>query len=170
MRIDSAMVSTHHCEIWCSDGQRHIKDTRSTLGTFLNYVRLSKPGIESSAYLLHDGDIIQLGQSDSCEGKESGMESFSILIGNNGILRDHTIMSEPTSNHKVEDHHKRNTEMIRSNCSICSQAVLQNQASIVASCGHIWHCIHQQKSIQMERASRFLFLFLSPRVSFVNDC
>jgi pSer/pThr/pTyr-binding forkhead associated (FHA) protein len=87
MRIDSAMVSTHHCEIWCSDGQWHIKDTRSTLGTFLNYVRLSKPGIESSAYLLHDGDIIQIGQSDSCGGKKSGMKRFSILIGNNGILR-----------------------------------------------------------------------------------
>jgi pSer/pThr/pTyr-binding forkhead associated (FHA) protein len=156
MRIGSAKDSAQHCQIWCSDGRWYIKDTKSTLGTFLNYVRLSKPGIESSAYLLHDGDIVQLGQSGSCESKESGPKRFLVLIGNNGILRDNTMKSEPTSNHKVKDNHKRSAEMIWSNCSICLKAVLQKQASIVASCGHMWHYSCLQQSIQMERASRFL--------------
>jgi hypothetical protein len=156
MEIDSTKRSSHHCQIWCSDGRWYIKDTKSTLGTFLNYVRLSKPGVESSAYLLRDGDILQLGQSGSCGGNESGTKRFFIVIGNKGILRDDTKISEPTSNQKTEDDHKRSAEMIWSSCSICSRAILQNQASIVASCGHTWHynCLH--RSIRMERASRFL--------------
>jgi hypothetical protein len=156
MSMDFTRESSHHCQIWCSDGRWYIKDTKSTLGTFLNYVRLSKPGIESSAYPLRDGDIVQFGQSGSCGGNESGMKRFSIVIGNNGILRDNTKIFEPTSNQKTEDDHKRSAEMIWSNCSICSKAILQNQASIVASCGHTWHYNCLQRSIRMERASRFL--------------
>lgn len=170
LETNCAKDSTHHCEIWCSNGQWYIKDTKSILGTFLNCVRLSKPGIESSAYLLHDGDIVQLGQSGSCDSRKSGMKRFSILIGNNGILRDKKMMSEPTSNHKVEDDQKRSAEMTWSNCSICSRAVSQNQPSIVATCGHMWHYSCLQQSIQMQRASRFLCPHcLEYRLSAITD-
>jgi pSer/pThr/pTyr-binding forkhead associated (FHA) protein len=87
MRMDSTRKSSHHCQIWCSDGRWYIKDTKSTLGTFLNYVRLSKPGIESSAYLLRDGDILQLGQSGSCGRNESGMKRFLLPSGTTAYFK-----------------------------------------------------------------------------------
>jgi pSer/pThr/pTyr-binding forkhead associated (FHA) protein len=156
MRMNSTRDSSHHCRIWSSNGRWYIKDNKSTLGTFLNFVRLSKPGLESLAYLLHDGDLLQLGQSGSCGSDKSAMKRFIIVIANNGILRDDKRLSEPTSNHETEDDHKRSAGMVWSDCGICSEAVSQNQASIVASCGHMWHYSCVQGSIQMERASRFL--------------
>lgn len=38
-----------------------MRDVKSSSGTFLNHLRLSAPGMESKAYALHDGDILQLG-------------------------------------------------------------------------------------------------------------
>lgn len=57
----SKVVSRRHCELWCDNGQWFIKDVKSSSGTFLNHVRLSSPGMESRAYPLNDGDIVQLG-------------------------------------------------------------------------------------------------------------
>jgi hypothetical protein len=57
----SKVVSRRHCELWCDNGQWFIKDVKSSSGTFLNHVRLSSPGMESRAFPLNDGDIVQLG-------------------------------------------------------------------------------------------------------------
>lgn len=57
----SKVVSRQHCELWCESGQWYIKDVKSSSGTFLNHVRLSSPGMESRAYPVNDGDIVQLG-------------------------------------------------------------------------------------------------------------
>lgn len=57
----SKVVSRRHCEFWFQDGKWHIKDVKSSSGTFLNHIRLSPPGTESKPYIVNDGDIIQLG-------------------------------------------------------------------------------------------------------------
>jgi len=59
--FSSKVVSRRHCEFWCDGGQWYVKDVKSSSGTFLNHIRLSAPGMESKAYPLNDGDILQLG-------------------------------------------------------------------------------------------------------------
>lgn len=57
----SKVVSRRHCEFWFESGKWHIRDVKSSSGTFLNHIRLSPPGTESKPYVVNDGDIIQLG-------------------------------------------------------------------------------------------------------------
>ena len=57
----SKVVSRRHCEFWCTQGQWHVKDVKSSSGTFLNHIRLSQPNIESRPFPVNDGDVIQLG-------------------------------------------------------------------------------------------------------------
>jgi E3 ubiquitin-protein ligase DMA1/2 len=57
----SKVVSRRHCEFWCQNNQWFIKDVKSSSGTFLNHLRLSPPGVESRAYPVNDGDVVQLG-------------------------------------------------------------------------------------------------------------
>jgi E3 ubiquitin-protein ligase DMA1/2 len=57
----SKVVSRRHCEFWCENSQWYIRDVKSSSGTFLNHLRLSPPGVESKAYPVNDGDVVQLG-------------------------------------------------------------------------------------------------------------
>jgi hypothetical protein len=57
----SKVVSRRHCEFWCQNNQWYVKDVKSSSGTFLNHLRLSPPGVESRAYPVNDGDVVQLG-------------------------------------------------------------------------------------------------------------
>jgi hypothetical protein len=57
----SKVVSRRHCQFWFSNNQWHIRDNASSSGTFLNHVRLSAPGVESRAFPVNDGDLVQLG-------------------------------------------------------------------------------------------------------------
>lgn len=57
----SKVVSRKHCEFSFLDGQWHIKDVKSSSGTFLNHIRLSQPNSESRLFPVKDGDIVQLG-------------------------------------------------------------------------------------------------------------
>lgn len=57
----SKVVSRAHCEIWRKDGVWYIKDVKSSSGTFINGVRLSRPGKTSKPCCLEDGDVVQLG-------------------------------------------------------------------------------------------------------------
>ncbi|KAK4056017.1 hypothetical protein OIO90_003012 [Microbotryomycetes sp. JL221] len=58
----SKVVSRGHAEIWVDEaGKFFIKDTKSSSGTFLNHIRLSAPNVESRAFPLKDGDVLQLG-------------------------------------------------------------------------------------------------------------
>jgi pSer/pThr/pTyr-binding forkhead associated (FHA) protein len=57
----SKVVSRRHCEFWCQNSQWYIKDVKSSSGTFLNHLRLSPPNVESRAYPVNDGDVVQLG-------------------------------------------------------------------------------------------------------------
>ncbi|MCQ5167759.1 FHA domain-containing protein, partial [Roseburia hominis] len=58
----SKVVSrTHGCFKVDDQGNWFLKDVKSSSGTFLNHQRLSSASTTSKDYLLHDGDIIQLG-------------------------------------------------------------------------------------------------------------
>lgn len=57
----SKVVSRRHCEFWYENGKWYIKDVKSSSGTFLNHIRLSPPSQESKAFVVGDGDIVQLG-------------------------------------------------------------------------------------------------------------
>ena len=58
----SKVVSRAHAEIWVESGGRFfIRDTKSSSGTFLNYVRLSHANSVSPPFELVDGDLLQLG-------------------------------------------------------------------------------------------------------------
>ena len=57
----SKVVSRRHCEFWWKNGQWYVRDVKSSSGTFLNHIRLSQPSVESNAWAVNDGDIVQLG-------------------------------------------------------------------------------------------------------------
>lgn len=58
--------------------QFYIRDTKSSSGTFVNRARLSQPNQESKPFLLHHGDVIQLGvdYQGGIEGILSLLKSF----------------------------------------------------------------------------------------------
>ncbi|CAJ0752345.1 423_t:CDS:2 [Entrophospora sp. SA101] len=75
----SKVVSRGHAEIWCN--------TKSSSGTFLNHVRLSPPNSESKAFLLNDGDVVQLGvdyQGGTEEGTKQQIVDCCICLGGIG--------------------------------------------------------------------------------------
>lgn len=60
--FDSKVLSRSHAEIWADgEGRICIKDIKSSNGTFINGVRLSKENEESEARELHIGDTLELG-------------------------------------------------------------------------------------------------------------
>jgi pSer/pThr/pTyr-binding forkhead associated (FHA) protein len=88
----SKVVSRIHCEFWfdSSHSQWYMRDVKSSSGTFLTSppdgrVRLSAAGIESSAYPVMDGDIVQLGV-DFRGGEEVIYRSVKIKIECHGAL------------------------------------------------------------------------------------
>lgn len=60
--FDSKVLSRSHAEIWASnEGRACIKDIRSSNGTFVNGIRLSKENEESEVRELLPGDTLELG-------------------------------------------------------------------------------------------------------------
>lgn len=60
--FDSKVLSRAHAELWASaDGRACIKDIRSSNGTFVNGIRLSKENEESEVRELLPGDTLELG-------------------------------------------------------------------------------------------------------------
>jgi hypothetical protein len=62
-----------------ANGKFYIKDTKSSSGTFLNLLRLSSAGLESTPHQLKDGDIVQLGV-DYQDGTEDIYKSVRLII------------------------------------------------------------------------------------------
>jgi pSer/pThr/pTyr-binding forkhead associated (FHA) protein len=75
----SEAVSRAHAEIWSDNGKFYIKDTKSSSGTFLNELRLSPAGLESTPHQIKDGDIVQLGV-DYQGGTEDIHKSIKLII------------------------------------------------------------------------------------------
>ncbi|ORX61889.1 SMAD/FHA domain-containing protein [Hesseltinella vesiculosa] len=59
--FDSKVLSRTHAVVWCDQQGVFIRDTKSSNGTFLNGLRLSKEGEESTPFALKTGDYIEFG-------------------------------------------------------------------------------------------------------------
>ncbi|ORY74622.1 hypothetical protein BCR37DRAFT_331232, partial [Protomyces lactucae-debilis] len=60
--FDSKVLSRSHAEVWAdARGRVCIKDVRSSNGTFVNGMRLSKENEESEVRELYPGDTLELG-------------------------------------------------------------------------------------------------------------
>ncbi|KAF8249671.1 SMAD/FHA domain-containing protein [Wilcoxina mikolae CBS 423.85] len=141
--FSSKVVSRRHCEFWCDNGQWFIKDIKSSSGTFLNHIRLSAPGIESKAYPLKDGDILQLG-IDFKGGEEQIFRCVKIRIELNRAW-------QKALNHFNMSAHRRLRNLAKgekdsdacsihsSECAICLLSVAPCQSLFVAPCSHVWH-------------------------------
>ncbi|PWW79566.1 hypothetical protein C7212DRAFT_356391 [Tuber magnatum] len=145
----SKVVSRRHCEFWCDNGQWYVKDVKSSSGTFLNHIRLSAPGVESRAYPLFDGDILQLG-IDFKGGEEQIFRCVKIRVElnrawqkalNNFNMSAHrrirNLAKTNFSGNKPKDGDTSSTHT--SECSICLMPVAPCQSLFVAPCSHVWH-------------------------------
>ncbi|CDW52149.1 FHA domain containing protein [Trichuris trichiura] len=59
--FDCKVLSRTHAVVWYEDGSFFIRDTKSSNGTFVNGLRLSKGSEESAPHEVYSGDIVQLG-------------------------------------------------------------------------------------------------------------
>ncbi|KAJ9052292.1 hypothetical protein DSO57_1031460 [Entomophthora muscae] len=59
--FNSKVLSRTHAEIWCENNTVFIRDAKSSNGTYLNSVRLSGEGQESSPHKLSNGDLLEFG-------------------------------------------------------------------------------------------------------------
>ncbi|CAH3177343.1 unnamed protein product [Porites lobata] len=59
--FDCKVLSRNHAILWYEDGKFFLQDTKSSNGTFVNNVRLSKGSEESEPKELKSGDIVQFG-------------------------------------------------------------------------------------------------------------
>ncbi|KAF3294920.1 hypothetical protein TWF132_002834 [Orbilia oligospora] len=139
----SKVVSRRHCEFWWSDGSWFMKDVGSSSGTFLNHVRLSHPNTESKPYIVHDGDVVQLG-IDFKGGEELifrcvkmklelNRDAKSINQFNVAAHRRIQNLGKPSVNKGTgSDSHA-------GECAICLLNIAPCQPLFVAPCSHVWH-------------------------------
>ncbi|XP_078384658.1 uncharacterized protein LOC144667143 isoform X1 [Oculina patagonica] len=59
--FDCKVLSRNHAILWYEDGKFYLQDTKSSNGTFVNNVRLSKGSEESEPKEIKSGDIVQFG-------------------------------------------------------------------------------------------------------------
>ncbi|XP_032219803.1 sarcolemmal membrane-associated protein isoform X1 [Nematostella vectensis] len=59
--FDCKVLSRNHAILWFQDGKFFLQDTKSSNGTYVNNVRLSKGSEESEPRELRSGDIVQFG-------------------------------------------------------------------------------------------------------------
>ncbi|KAI5811211.1 RING finger protein, partial [Peziza echinospora] len=140
----SKVVSRRHCEFWYDNGQWYVKDVKSSSGTFLNHIRLSAPNVESRAFPIYDGDILQLG-IDFKGGEEPIFRCVKIRVElnrawqkglNNFNMSAHKrIKNMAASSRPQGDTASQHT----SECSICLMSIAPCQALFVAPCSHVWH-------------------------------
>jgi pSer/pThr/pTyr-binding forkhead associated (FHA) protein len=156
LAFKSKVVSRSHAEIWLQSGKFFIKDTKSSSGTFLNHLRLSPAGQESSPYQLRDGDILQLGV-DYQGGSEDIYKSVKIKIevgrewqaGANAFnmhaisqLQSLAVSSSPTKMGDSKQSSKGKQRLPKTNipdCCICLFAVTIHQALFISPCSHAFH-------------------------------
>ncbi|CDK26061.1 unnamed protein product [Kuraishia capsulata CBS 1993] len=135
----SKVVSRSHAELCVNaKGEWFIKDIKSSSGTFLNRLRLSPAGVESTNHMLRDGDILQLGM-DFRGGTEEIFRCVKMKIElNNSWLRR-------TQKFNKEAHEKLKLLTLSldkeklDSCAICLNDIKPCQAVFVSSCSHSWH-------------------------------
>ncbi|KAI9847668.1 MAG: hypothetical protein M1838_000814 [Thelocarpon superellum] len=138
----SKVVSRRHCELWCANGQWHIKDVKSSSGTFLNHIRLSQPNSESKPFPVNDGDVIQLG-IDFKGGEEMIFRCVKIRVECNRGWQKALNNFNTTTHKRLRDLAAVTTDSKgitpSSECSICLFSIAPCQSLFVAPCSHVWH-------------------------------
>ncbi|CAN3358182.1 E3 ubiquitin-protein ligase Dma1p [Diutina catenulata] len=136
----SKVVSRTHALFQCNaDGQWFLKDCKSSSGTFLNHIRLSKAGEESMLMPLLDGDIIQLGM-DYRGGTEEVYRCVKMRCEFNKSWQ------RKVNQFNLEIHKKMQNLSLQpedgadpSECAICLMKIEPCQAIFMSPCSHSWH-------------------------------
>ncbi|KAA8899747.1 hypothetical protein FN846DRAFT_167222 [Sphaerosporella brunnea] len=141
--FSSKVVSRRHCEFWCENGQWYVKDVKSSSGTFLNHIRLSAPGMESRAYPVNDGDILQLG-IDFKGGEEQIFRCVKIRVELNRAWQKALNNFNMSAHRRIRNLAKTGKDpetcsLNSSECAICLLQVAPCQSLFVAPCSHVWH-------------------------------
>lgn len=147
----SKVVSRTHALFQCNeDGQWFLKDCKSSSGTFLNHIRLSRASEELTMMPIIDGDIIQLGMDYRggaeevyrcvkmrCEFNRSWqrkVNQFNIEIHNklkNLQISNDSVIDPVSGEPVVKDE--------LSECAICLLKLEPCQALFISPCSHSWH-------------------------------
>ncbi|POR34701.1 Uncharacterized protein TPAR_05099 [Tolypocladium paradoxum] len=139
----SKVVSRRHCEFWYEDGRWFIRDVKSSSGTFLNHIRLSPPSQESKAYVVSDGDIVQLG-IDFKGGEEMIFRCVKMRLElnrgwqnklNTFNMAAHKRLRTMATNGVASSVSSSSSQ----DCSICLNSIAPCQSLFVAPCSHTWH-------------------------------
>ncbi|KAI3644725.1 hypothetical protein MP228_010889 [Amoeboaphelidium protococcarum] len=142
----STVVSRKHAQLILKDGQLFVKDIKSLGGSFINSVRLSPAGKESTWARLNllGGDVLQFGvdyRADSTTGQvrnkdrcvELRVEILTSLPGQQSGGKGQQITSPQKPKKWVPANHQH-TE-----CCICLSRLYQQQALFIAPCQHTFH-------------------------------
>ncbi|XP_046840155.1 sarcolemmal membrane-associated protein-like [Xenia sp. Carnegie-2017] len=77
--FDCKVLSRNHAIVWYEGGKFFLQDTKSSNGTFINNVRLSKGAEESDAKEIFSGDIVQFGV-EVVENSKKGAVTHGCII------------------------------------------------------------------------------------------
>lgn len=144
----SKVVSRAHAELWVQGkGVFFLKDTKSSSGTFINHMRLSPPGQESTPHILKDGDIIQLGV-DYQGGTEEMYRCVKIKVevgqgrewqGGANAFNTAALKQLRTLQAVEGPRSKDGLRKTVGDCCICLFAVSVCQSLFIAPCSHAFH-------------------------------
>ncbi|CCF58671.1 hypothetical protein KAFR_0F00740 [Kazachstania africana CBS 2517] len=137
---------THGCFKVDSQGNWFIQDVKSSSGTFLNHQRLSPASTLSKDYLLHDGDILQLGM-DFRGGTEEIYRCVRMRVELNKSWKRkaNKFNKEAVKRLKLLTNLMNENGMDQEDCSICLSKIKPCQAIFISPCSHSWHfhCIRR---------------------------
>ena len=135
----------HGCFKVDSQGNWFIKDVKSSSGTFLNHQRLSPASTLSKDYLLHDGDILQLGM-DFRGGIEEIYKCVKMKVELNRSWKRKANRFNKEALQRIRNLQKLlNDGVEEEDCSICLSKIKPCQAIFISPCSHSWHfhCIRR---------------------------
>lgn len=135
----------HGCFKVDSMGNWYIKDVKSSSGTFLNHQRLSPASTLSKDYLLHDGDILQLGM-DFRGGIEEIYKCVKMKVELNRSWKRKANTFNKEALKRIKNLQKMlNDGIEEEDCSICLSRIKPCQAIFISPCSHSWHfhCIRR---------------------------
>lgn len=135
----------HGCFKVDSEGNWFVKDVRSSSGTFLNHQRLAPASALSKDFLLHDGDVLQLGM-DFRGGTEEIYRCVKMRIELNKSWKRKANAFNKEALQRIKNLQKlTNGGVEEEDCSICLSKIKPCQAIFISPCSHSWHfhCIRR---------------------------